>query len=192
MKNYLIFSLLIIAFSNHLFAQKKFHNPRVKVKSLKKQSSVQIKNESKEQEHNIEITYPLFASRCEEEILEDSRLNEPVVMHQSQGLSTDFSIQKIINKDVLIEIEVKRIPVINPSLFSFLKEHNRLLSIKKTSLSSKAAVILAIVFFVISLVFLIIALIYVGELNIVGFIVFVVLFLIFAGLAIMFAFGSGR
>lgn len=191
MKKYLIFSLLVIAFSNYLFAQKKFHHPRVKVKSLKEQSSVQINNETKEQEQNMELSYPMFEARWEQEILEDIPQNEPVVMHQPKGLSTDFPIQKLHN-DVLIEIEVKRIPVINPSLFSSLKEHNRLLSIKKTSLSSKAAVILAIVFFVLSLVFLVIALIYVGGSNLVGFIVFTILFLIFAGLAIMFAVGSGR
>lgn len=191
MKNYLIFSFLIIVFSSHSFAQKKFHHPRVKVKSLKEQSSVEIKNEIKEQQENMELTYPLFEARWEQEILEDIPQNEPVVIHQVQGLSTDFPIQKI-HDDIVREIEVKRIPLINPSLISSLKEHNRLQSIKKTSLSSKAAVILAIVFFVLSLVFLVIALIYVGELNIVGFIVFLILFLIFAGLAILFAVGSGR
>jgi hypothetical protein len=191
MKNYLIFSLLVIALSNHLFAQKKFHHPRVKVKSLKEQSSVQINNETKEQEQNMELSYPMFEARWEQEILEDGRQNEPVVMHQPKTLHTDLPIQKI-HDNILNETEVKRIPVINPSLFSSLKEHNRLLSIKKTSLSSKAAVILAIVFFVLSLVFLVIALIYVGGSNLVGFIVFTILFLIFAGLAIMFAVGSGR
>lgn len=189
MKNYLVLSLLIIVLCSHIFAQNKFHHPRIKVKITKDQSSGEIKNETKEQEQNMELTYPLFESRWEEEILQSSGQSEPLVMQETKVLTMDLSEQEK-REEILLKIEVKRVPKINPSLFSSLKERQRLLSVEKNSMSKKTAAILAVIFFVVSIVFMVIGLVYLGELNTVGFVIFLILFLLFAAFAIMFAVGS--